>query len=73
MSKLRIETTADDRESWRSSSVVAYTFEYVDGWLQIGEEWDDMDETWSSGLIIDIPPRVWRQAVQWMAEQAPPA
>ena len=64
--KLRIELK--DGES-RYGDVVAIEFTVEDGLLTIFEHWDYMDEIYSDGVRIEVPRRVWDEALPWILEK----
>jgi hypothetical protein len=40
---------------------------YSDGNVVIRESWDHQDEIWSDGIGIEVPARIWKDAMKWMA------
>lgn len=61
--KLRIELDAAEKENY---SVVAIVFRRRrDGGMSISEEWGHMDEIFSNGCDVAVPPRIWAEALTW--------
>ncbi len=60
-------TKAEQKESY---GTISYTFRVHEGHVVFVENWANMDEIYSSGVSIGIPPRVWDAAWPWLVKHA---
>jgi hypothetical protein len=65
--QLTIELTEEEK-ALVGGGVTKLTFGFDHrGLLRIIEHWDHDDEIWGPGCSVHIPPRAWKQAVEWIA------
>lgn len=64
---LRFEFNEAEREAATDS--IAVVFSIKNGNLIIREEWGYMDELYSNGCTVFVPPRIWALALPWVTER----
>lgn len=66
--KFRVVLTPEEREATFGTVAITFDFDERRGLVIVGEEWASMDETWSSGISVKIPTRVWAEGLAWLAK-----
>lgn len=75
--ELNIELSEDERrDQWGDlSSTIGYGFSRRrdgTGGVTVSERWDNMDETWSAGISVTLPPRILAAFLEWVSKPSAP-